>query len=94
LARYDILNQYANYIERLENGKVQDEWGNGIRNPNQSVLVKPIINFYNGEKYSGKYRQFLSDLVKLKQGPLHLVIREAAKLMWEGGFKTKWPKEI
>lgn len=61
-----------------------------IRLPNQSVLVKPIINFYNGEKYSGRYRQFLSDLVKLKERPLHLVIREAAELMWSGGFKSKW----
>lgn len=61
-----------------------------IWKPNPSVLVKPIINFYNGEKYSGKYRQFLSDLAKLKKGPLHLVIREAATMMDEGGFKTKW----
>lgn len=61
-----------------------------IRKPNPSVLVKPIINFYNGEKYSGKYRQFLSDLVKLKERPTHILIREAADLMWEGGFRTKW----
>lgn len=61
-----------------------------IRKPNPSVLVKPIINFYNGEKYSGKYRQYLSDLVKLKDGPLHLVIRQAAQLMWDGGFQMKW----
>lgn len=58
--------RYADYIEKVENGLARDEFGNVIRKPNPSVLVKPIINFYNGEKYSGKYRQFLSDLVKLK----------------------------
>jgi hypothetical protein len=58
------------------------------------VLVKPIINFYNGEVFSGKYRQYLSDLVKLKSGPLHVVIRKAAELMWEGGFRTKRPQKI
>jgi hypothetical protein len=57
------------------------------------VLVKPIINFYNGEEFSGRYRQYLSDLVKLKSGPLHLIIRQAAELMWTGGFRKKWAKK-
>jgi hypothetical protein len=51
--------------------------------------VKPIINFYNGEQFSGKYRQFLSDLVKLKEGPLHLIIRRAAEMMWENANRKK-----
>lgn len=57
---------------------IADEFGHSIRKPNPSVLVKPIINFYNGQNYSGKYRQYLSDLAKLKEGYLYLVIREAA----------------
>lgn len=67
--------------------------GNNIKKPNPSVLVKPIINFYNGEKQCGRYRQYLSDLAKLKEGPLHLIIRNAAKLMAEGGFRYKNVKE-
>lgn len=43
--------------------------------------MKPILNLYNGEKNAGKYRRYLSDLAKLKEGPLHIVIREAIKLM-------------
>ena len=92
-ARKIIMFKYADYVEKLQKGQAKDSFGNLIRIPNPSVLVKPIINFYNGEKFSGKYRQFLSDLVKLKDGPLHLVIREAAKMMYEGGFKTKWKGE-
>lgn len=91
-ARRTIMLQYADYIERLEAGEVRGEFGHPIRKPNPSVLVKPIINFYNGENYSGKYRQYLSDLVKLKSGPLHVIIRNAAELMWTGGFKTKRPQ--
>ena len=83
------MMKYAEYLEKLENHLIKDEFGNVIHKPNPSVLVKPIINFYNGEKFSGKYRQFLSDLAKLKQGPLHLVVRQAATLMDEGGFRPK-----
>jgi hypothetical protein len=93
VARRTIMLQYADYIERLEAGEVRGEFGHPIRKPNPSVLVKPIINFYNGENFSGKYRQYLSDLVKLKSGPLHVIIRNAAELMWEGGFKTKRPQK-
>ena len=68
---------------------MKDGLGNVIRKPNPSVLVKPLINLYNGEKFNGRYRQYLSDLAKLKEGPLHLVIRKAAELMWEDGFGYK-----
>lgn len=89
VARRTIMLQYADYIEKLEAGEIRGEFGHPIRKPNPSVLVKPIINFYNGETFSGKYRQYLSDLVKLKSGPLHVIIRNAAELMWQGGFRAK-----
>lgn len=86
--------QYASYIERLEKGEVKDQFGNVIKGGNQAYLVKPIINFYTGEKYCALYRNFLSDLAKLKERPLQESIHEAAILMADGGFKfTNRPKE-
>jgi len=66
-----------------------DEFDNKIQMPNPSVLVKPIINFYNGEQFSGKYRQFLSDLVKMKQQPVHVTVRQAALMMKTNAGRKK-----
>ena len=92
-ARFQIMMRYAEYVQKLERGEITDEFGNGIRKPNPSVLVKPIINWYNGEKYSGKYRQYLQDFVKLKKEPTHQLIRNAAKFMKEGAFRYRKDKE-
>lgn len=47
-ARREIMIKFADYIEKLENGQIHGEFGHRIKKPNPSVLVKPIINFYNG----------------------------------------------
>ncbi len=60
------MYQYADYIEKLGKGEIKDSLGQVIHKPNPSMLVKPLLSLYNGERNCAKYRQMLSDLQKLK----------------------------
>lgn len=68
--RGEILEKYADYVERLGKGEIKDAWGRNIRKPNPSVLVKPLINLFHGEQNCAKFRNFLSDHTQLKKEPV------------------------
>lgn len=64
--RKRLMFEYADYVEKLGKGEIADEFGHVINKPNPSTLVRPLLTLYNGERNCAKYRQFLSDLAKLK----------------------------